>query len=59
MSSRRSGASRSNYGTQIGDRSVIRSTATLACVGRRQEYFRDEFLAALEIVARGDVREQH
>jgi len=49
----------SNYGTQIGDRSVIRSTATLACVGRRQDYFRDELLAALEIVARGDVSEQH
>jgi membrane-bound lytic murein transglycosylase B len=46
----------SNYGTRIGDRSVIRSTATLACVGRRQEYFRDEFLAAIEIVARGAVR---
>jgi membrane-bound lytic murein transglycosylase B len=49
----------SNYGTQIGDRSVIRSTATLACIGRRQEYFRDELLAALEIVARGDVRVEH
>ena len=49
----------SNYGTRIGDRAVIRSTATLACVGRRQDYFRDELLAALEIVARGDVREQH
>lgn len=46
----------SNYGTRIGDRSVIRSTATLACIGRRQEYFREELLAALEIVARGDVR---
>jgi peptidoglycan lytic transglycosylase B len=49
----------SNYGTQIGDRSVVRSTATLACIGRRQEYFRDELLAALEIVARGDVRVEH
>jgi membrane-bound lytic murein transglycosylase B len=49
----------SNYGTQIGDRPVIRSTATLACIGRRQEFFREELLAALEIVARGDVREQH
>jgi lytic murein transglycosylase len=49
----------SNYGTQIGERSVIRSTATLACIGRRQEFFRDELIAALEIVARGDVREQH
>ena len=46
----------SNYGTQIGDRSVIRSTATLACIGRRQAYFREEFLSALEILARGDVR---
>jgi membrane-bound lytic murein transglycosylase B len=46
----------SNYSTQIGDRSVIRSTATLACIGRRQDFFRDEFLAALEIVARGDLR---
>ena len=27
-----------------GDRPVIRSTATLACIGRRQAYFRDEFL---------------
>ena len=28
----------------VGDRSVIRSTATLACIGRRQDYFREEFL---------------
>jgi lytic murein transglycosylase len=44
------------YGTVSGERPVIRSTATLACVGRRQAYFRDEFLAALEILHRGDVR---
>ena len=31
------------------------STATLACVGRRQGYFKDEFLATLEILNRGDV----
>jgi lytic murein transglycosylase len=49
----------SNYGTQIGERSVIRSTATLACIGRRQDFFRDEFLSALEILARGDVRAHH
>jgi membrane-bound lytic murein transglycosylase B len=48
----------SNYGTQIGQRSVIRSTATLACVGRRQDYFREEFLSALEILAHGDVKER-
>jgi lytic murein transglycosylase len=46
----------SNYGTLGGDRPVLRSTATLACVGRRQNYFRDEFLATLEILHRGDVR---
>ena len=49
----------SNYGTMIGDRSVIRSTATLACIGRRQDYFREEFLSALEILARGDVKADH
>lgn len=46
----------SNYGTLGGDRPVIRSTATLACVGRRQAYFRDEFLSALEILHRGDLK---
>jgi membrane-bound lytic murein transglycosylase B len=45
----------SNFGTSGGDRPVVRSTATLACVGRRQAYFRDEFLAALEILNRGDI----
>ena len=35
---------------------MLRSTATLACVGRRQAYFRDEFLSALEILHRGDLR---
>ena len=58
-SSRPSGASSSNYSTQAGDRSVIRSTATLACIGRRQKYFREEFLAALEILARRDVKAEH
>src|SRR5882757_1336200 len=46
----------SNYSTQMGDRSVLNSTATLACIGRRQNYFRDEFLSALEILHRGDLR---
>jgi membrane-bound lytic murein transglycosylase B len=45
-----------NYGAIAGDRPVIRSTATLACVGRRQNYFREEFLSTLEILQRGDVR---
>jgi membrane-bound lytic murein transglycosylase B len=46
----------SNYSTQMGDRSVVQSTATLACVGRRQAYFKDEFLTALEILNHGDLR---
>ena len=45
-----------NFSGFTGDRPVLRSTATLACVGRRQKYFRDEFLSALEIVHRGDIR---
>lgn len=45
----------SNYSTMIGDRSVLNSTATLACIGRRQKYFKDEFLVALEILHRGDL----
>ncbi|MGH6671232.1 MAG: lytic murein transglycosylase [Xanthobacteraceae bacterium] len=45
----------SNYGTMIGNRPVLRSTATLACIGRRREFFRGEFLAALEILQRGDI----
>jgi len=43
------------YGTMVGDRPVVRSTATLACVGRRRDFFRDEFLASLEILHRGDL----
>jgi lytic murein transglycosylase len=46
----------SNYSTQMGDRSVLNSTATLACIGRRQAYFKDEFISALDILNRGDVR---
>ncbi len=46
----------SNYSTQMGDRSVLQSTGTLACIGRRQAYFKDEFLSALEILNRGDLR---
>ncbi len=34
----------------------MQSTATLACVGRRQAYFKDEFLSALEILNHGDLR---
>src|SRR6476620_3910273 len=46
----------SNFSTAGGERPVVRSTATLACIGRRQAYFRDEFLSALEILQHGDLR---
>lgn len=46
----------SKYSTMAGERFVVRSTATLSCVGRRQNYFRNEFISALEILERGDVR---
>ena len=59
ISSRRSGASSSNYSTLGGTRPVVRSTATLACIGRRRNYFREEFLSALEILQRGDVPPDH
>jgi lytic murein transglycosylase len=45
-----------DYGALAGNRPVLRSTATLACIGRRQRYFRDEFIAALDILHRGDVK---
>jgi membrane-bound lytic murein transglycosylase B len=45
-----------NYGELGGERPVLRSTATLACIGRRQRYFRSEFLATLEILQHGDIR---
>ena len=46
----------SNYGAMGGDRPIVRSTATLACVGRRRDYFREEFLSTVEILQRGDVK---
>ena len=49
----------SDYGKTFGFRSVPRSLATLACAGRRRDYFRGEFLSALEIVERGDVALDH
>jgi membrane-bound lytic murein transglycosylase B len=43
------------FGAVAGERPLVRSTATLACVGRRQDYFQNEFLAVLEILHNGDV----
>jgi len=45
----------SNYGQQFGQKPLLQSLATLSCMGRRQEYFRGEFFAALRIVQSGDI----
>jgi len=51
----------STYGDPkgIGSRNVLVSTATLACIGRRQDYFRDEFIATLQILDKNDVPYDH
>jgi membrane-bound lytic murein transglycosylase B len=46
----------SNYGTSMGDRSVIRSLATLAYRdGRRPQFWRAELVAALRILEARDI----
>ena len=45
----------SDYGRSFGTRPVVQSLATLACGGRRQTYFRQEFIAALKIIQHGDI----
>lgn len=45
----------SNYGTRLGDFSVIASLATLAYNGRRAQFFRSELIAALRILAQGHI----
>ena len=43
-----------NYGAAPGSKDVIRSMATLGAMGYRADLYRDELLAALEILQRGD-----
>lgn len=45
----------SNYGQGLGKRRVIDSLATLACIGRRQGFFRGELFHALKIVQDGHI----
>ncbi|WP_447745446.1 lytic murein transglycosylase [Pseudomonas nicosulfuronedens] len=45
----------SNFGQQMGSKSVIRSLATLAYEGRRPDFGRNQLIAALQIVQHGDV----
>ncbi len=45
-----------DYGRARDSRNAIRVLATQAYLGRRKEQFRDEFLTALQILERGDVK---
>ena len=49
----------SNFGGSTGTRPVVQSLATLSCDGRRQAYFRTEFVAALKILEARDVDPAH
>ncbi|AZW45096.1 lytic murein transglycosylase [Bordetella bronchiseptica] len=40
----------SNFGRNLGGRSLLTSLSTLSCFGRRQSYFRGEFFATLKII---------
>ncbi len=45
----------SNFGTQMGERPLVQSLSTLACMGERAGYFRSELIATLKIIDRGDI----
>ena len=45
----------SNYGRITGKYPLVEALGTLSCFGRRQDYFRGEFFAALRILQRGDI----
>lgn len=45
----------SNYGTQPGDKNVIRSLATLICSGTKSKFARQQLNSALKILQRGDI----
>lgn len=45
----------SNYGASPGTRNVIRSLATLGYTGRRRAFGRQQLIAALRILERGDI----
>ncbi|MCI1711298.1 MAG: lytic murein transglycosylase [Chiayiivirga sp.] len=46
----------SDFGRVFGKRPLLTSLATLSCAGRRQGYFRGEFIATLKILQAGDAR---
>lgn len=46
----------SDYGRVFGKRPLLVSLSTLSCFGRRQTFFRGEFLTTLKLLQAGDVR---
>ena len=47
----------SDYGRVSGKRPLLQSLSELSCFGRRQEFFRGEFLATLKLLHGGDLRD--
>jgi lytic murein transglycosylase len=45
----------SDFGRAFGHRPLVTSLATLSCFGRRQPYFRGEFISALRILQDGHI----
>ncbi|MBL8396199.1 MAG: lytic murein transglycosylase [Candidatus Accumulibacter sp.] len=45
----------SNFGRNFGKRPLLTSLGTLSCFGRRQAFFRGEFLSTLKILDTGDI----
>ncbi|MDR2872807.1 MAG: lytic murein transglycosylase [Xanthomonadaceae bacterium] len=46
----------SDYGNVFGKRPLLVSLATLSCNGRRQNFFRGEFIALLKLLQSGDIQ---
>lgn len=44
----------SDFGRLMGTRPLVRSLATVSCVGSRQKFFRGELIATLKIIESGD-----
>lgn len=47
----------SDFGRISGRRPLLQSLSTLSCFGRRQEFFRGEFIATLKLLHDGDLRD--
>lgn len=46
----------SDYGRIFGKRPLLVSLSTLSCNGRRQDFFRGEFIATLKLLQAGDIQ---